>query len=117
MNLAMAIWGSMCSAETDMWNTYFDSLLDHFVAEFVAAGGAPLDVSELRRHLLTYVAIMGPAWLLDVPGHLLKRLPEAVAGRFDPRVADSEQTRSRLLMMTNFLNLWANSDMSTVLGR
>ncbi|GAB3234920.1 hypothetical protein GCM10027535_44830 [Mycolicibacterium hippocampi] len=75
MNLAMAIWGSMCSADTDMWNAHFDSLLDHFVAEFAAAGGAPLDVGELRRHLLTYVAITGPAWLLDVPGYLLKRLP------------------------------------------
>lgn len=76
----MAIWGSMCGAETDMWNAHFDSLL-------------------------------------DVPGHLLKRLPEPVADRFDPRVADSEQTRSRLVMMTNFLNLRANSDMSTVLER
>jgi hypothetical protein len=117
MNLAMAIWGSMCSAETAMWDNHFPMLLDHFIAAYVAAGGPPIDPSVLRDHLLAYVAIMGTAWLLDVPGYLLKLLPEPVADRFDPRIAGSEQARSRLLMMTNFLNLWEKSDVSAVLGR
>ncbi|PRC53698.1 hypothetical protein C6A85_52520, partial [Mycobacterium sp. ITM-2017-0098] len=80
-----------------------------------AAGGPRLDPSVLREHVMAYVAIMGTAWLLDVPGYLLKLLPGPVADRFDPRIADSEQARSRLLMMTNFLNLWEKSDVSTVL--
>jgi hypothetical protein len=66
--------------------------------------------------VIAYVAIMGTAWLLDVPGYLLKLLPEQVPDRFDPRIADSEQARSRLLMMTNFLNLWEKSDVTAVLG-
>ncbi|HEY9265219.1 MAG TPA: hypothetical protein VIQ11_11485, partial [Mycobacterium sp.] len=103
MNLAMAIWGALCSAETQMWKTDFESLLDYFVAEFAAAGGPELDPRVLCRHVLTYAAIMGPAWLLDVPAYLLKLLTARVADRFDPRIADNEQARSRLLMLTNFL--------------
>lgn len=116
MNLAMALWGAMCSAETSMWDEHFPALLDHFIAEYGAAGGPRLDASVLRDHAIAYVAIMGTAWLLDVPGYLLKLLPDPVADRFDPRIADSEQARSRLLMMTNFLNLWEKSDVSAVLG-
>lgn len=116
MNLAMALWGAMCSAETAMWNNHFDGLLDHFLAEYTAAGGPVVDPAALRRHLLTYVALMGTAWLLDVPGYLLKLLPEPVPDRFDPRIAGSEQARSRLLMMTNFLNLWQRWDVTDVLG-
>lgn len=117
MNLAMAIWGSMCSAETEMWNTQLDPLLDYFGAEFAAAGGPALNTPILRRHIVTYAVIMGTTWLLDVPGYLLNLLPEPVTDRFDPRIADSEQARSRLLMMTNFLNLWEKSDLGGLLGR
>ncbi|MDZ4270032.1 MAG: hypothetical protein U1D00_30860, partial [Mycobacterium sp.] len=98
MNVAMAIWGSMCSAETQMWNNDFDALLDYFVAEFAAAGGPELNAGVLRGYVLTYAALMGTTWLLDVPGYLLKLLPEPAHDRFDPRIADSEQARSRLLM-------------------
>ncbi|MDZ4270326.1 MAG: hypothetical protein U1D00_32395 [Mycobacterium sp.] len=115
MNVAMAIWGALCSSETQMWNTDFDSLLGYFVAEFAAAGGPELDPRALRGHVLTYAAIMGPAWLLDVPAYLLKLLPEPVADRFDPRIAGNEQARSRLLMLTNFLNLWERFDLAAVL--
>lgn len=114
MNLAMAIWGAMCSAETAMWDNHFDHLLTHFTAEYAAAGGPGLEVAVLRDHVIAYVAIMGTTWLLDVPGFLLKVLPEPVADRFDPAIAGDEQTRSRLLMMTNFLNLWEKSDVRAV---
>ncbi|MGE2733749.1 hypothetical protein [Mycolicibacterium vaccae] len=116
MNLAMAIWGSLCSAETSMWDGHFEELLEHLIAEYAAAGGPSLDASRLRRHVVAYAAIMGTAWLLDVPGFLLKVLPDDVTGRFDPRIADSEQIRSRLLMMTNFLNLWRTHDVAETLG-
>lgn len=117
MNLAMAIWGSVCSAETAMWDDHFATLVEHFIAAYVAAGGPPIDAAVLRDHLLAYVAIMGTAWLLDVPSYLLKLLPGPVADRFDPRIAGNEQARSRLLMMTNFLNLWEKSDVGAVLDR
>jgi hypothetical protein len=110
MNMAMAIWGAMCSAETSLWDNHFDGLLDVFQEEFVAAGGPALSSTVMRQHLMLYAAIMGPAWLLDVPSYLLRLLPEPVNDRFDPQIADNEQARSRLLMMTNFLNLWDTHD-------
>ena len=58
---------------------------------------------------------MGLAWLLDVPSYLSKLLPEPVSDRFDPRIAGDEQARSRLLMMTNFLNLWSTNDIAGAL--
>ena len=116
MNVAMAIWGAMCSAETAMWDTHLDSLLDVFLTEFSAAGGPVLEPAVMKKHLMLYVAVMGLAWLLDVPSYLLRLLPQQVTDRFDPRIADSEQARSRLLMMTNFLNLWETSDFVDALG-
>lgn len=110
MNVAMAIWGAMCSAETSMWDEHLDGLLDVFTTEFSAAGGPVLASATMKQHLMLYVAIMGLAWLLDVPSFLLRLLPEPVADRFDARIADNEQARSRLLMMTNFLNLWETND-------
>lgn len=110
MNLAMAIWGAMCSAETSMWDGHLDELLEVFLTEFTAAGGPALSSSVLKQHLMLYVAIMGLAWLLDVPSYLLRLLPEPVADRFDARIAGTEQARSRLLMMTNFLNHWEAND-------
>ncbi|MFI5508908.1 hypothetical protein ACIA48_15650 [Mycobacterium sp. NPDC051804] len=110
MNVAMAIWGAMCSAETSMWDGYLDELLDVFLSEFRGAGGPALASEVVKQHLMLYVAIMGLAWLLDVPSYLLKVLPEPVADRFDARIAGSEQARSRLLMMTNFLNHWEAND-------
>ena len=115
MNLAMAIWGAMCSAETAMWSE-FELLAGYFLDEYAAGGGPRLDVAVLREHVIAYVAIMGTTWLLDVPGYLLKLLPEPVADRFDAQIADSEQARSRLLMMTNFLNLWETWDVRAALG-
>jgi hypothetical protein len=110
MNVAMAIWGAMCSAETTMWDTHLDGLLDVFLTEFRSAGGPALAPDAMKLHLMLYIAIMGLAWLLDVPSYLLRLLPDTVADRFDARIADNEQARSRLLMMTNFLNLWETSD-------
>ncbi|MCV6982697.1 hypothetical protein H7I53_21035 [Mycolicibacterium pulveris] len=115
MNLAMVLWGAMCSAETQMWDQHFDALLEHFLAEFRSAGGPALEAATVTRHLLLYVAVMGLAWLLDVPSYLLKLLPEPVSDRFDARIAGDEQARSRLLMTTNFLNLWATTDVAGAL--
>ena len=115
MNLAMAVWGAMCSAETDMWDRHLDELLGVLVDEFRRAGGPALDAATLRRFVMLYAAVMGTAWLLDVPSYLLRLLPERVPDRFDARIAGDEQARSRLLMMTNFLNLWQRHDFGALL--
>lgn len=111
MNLAMAIWGALCSAETTLWVNHFDNLIAHFVAEYSDAGGPRIDASTLSSHVLAYALIMGTSWLLDVPAYLMRVLPDPVPDRMDPRIAGVEQVRSRLLMMTNFLSLWQRSDM------
>ena len=107
MNMGMAIWGAMSGAETDMWNRHLDELLHLFVAEVHRCGGPNLDPDRLRRHTLLYAAVMGVAWLLDVPALISKRfgadLPD---GRRDPRIKDDASVRAPLQMLSNLLNLW-----------
>ena len=107
MNMGMAIWGAMSGAETDMWNRHLDELLHLFVAEVHRCGGPNLDPGRLRRHTLLYAAVMGVAWLLDVPALISKRfgadLPD---GRRDPRIKDDASVRAPLQMLSNLLNLW-----------
>ena len=58
MNVAMAIWGSMCSAETALWNDEFDGLLQLFASVFRASGGPVLDTIRLRGQVVLYAAVM-----------------------------------------------------------
>ncbi|CAJ1581334.1 hypothetical protein [[Mycobacterium] wendilense] len=118
MNVAMALWGALCSAETSMWECHLEGLLSHFSAEFTAAGGPRLDTGEIRRHLIAYALTMGVTWLLDAPAYLRALVPDlgTVPGRYDPRISDNEAARSQLLMLTNFLHLWQSSDSAEVPG-
>lgn len=107
MNLGMAIWGAMSGAETDMWDRHFDELLHVFVAEVRRYGGPRLDPDRLFRHTLLYAAVMGVAWLLDVPALVRKRFGAAVPkSRTDPRIREDESVRAPLQMLSNLLNLW-----------
>jgi hypothetical protein len=117
MNVAMAIWGSMCSAETQLWDHHLPELLTLFAGEFLACGGPTLDVGVLGRHVLLYAAVMGMTWLLDVPGYVRSRAPDLTreSTRTDPAVRDCESVRCRLQMMTNVLNLLATHDLGLVL--
>ncbi|CRZ13260.1 hypothetical protein [Mycolicibacterium neworleansense] len=115
MNVAMALWGSLCSAETEIWEQHLDGLLEHFAAEFHAAGGPALDTARLRTQLVLYAAVMGVAWLLDAPAHLEAALPDQNIDRFDARIADNESVRAQLLMLSNFLRLWETQDFGALL--
>ena len=107
MNMGMAIWGAMSGAETDLWNGHFDELLPLFVAEVHRVGGPDLDPDRLARHTLLYSAVMGVAWLLDVPALIRKRFGVAApSSRKDPRIRDDESVRAPLQMLSNLLNLW-----------
>jgi len=90
-----------------VWNRHLDELLHLFVAEVHRCGGPNLDPDRLRRHTLLYAAVMGVAWLLDVPALISKRfgadLPD---GRRDPRIKDDASVRAPLQMLSNLLNLW-----------
>ncbi len=118
MNVAMAVWGSLSGAETDLWDRHLDELLALFCDEFHRTGGPQLDVDALRRQLVLYATLMGVTWLLDVPALLGKRLPDvnAQTTRMDPRIRDDEAVRAPLQMLTNVLNLWAAHDLSDALA-
>ena len=108
----MALWGALSGAESTLWERHLDELLELFASEFAAAGGSTLDVPYLRTRLLQYVAVMGVAWLLDVPALLRNRLGDAATGlaRTDRRIADDESLRAPLRMLTNVLDLWQRFD-------
>lgn len=118
MNVAMTIWGALCGAEIDSWDRELDALLELFVDVFAANGGRRLDVAELRDQVVLYTAVMAMTWLLDVPGYVAARVPDLgpTSTRLHPGIAGVESVRSRLQMMTNALNLWANSDVGALLS-
>lgn len=119
MNVAMALWGSLCSAETQMWDEHLDDLLKHFVTEYTDAGGPELDPVTLRTQLMLYVAVMGVAWLLDTPEYVTASVPglAEVRDRDDPRISGVEGIRAPLLMLSNVLHLWATEDFGALLDR
>lgn len=106
MNLGMALWGAMSGAETDMWDTHLDDLLQLFVTEYERCGGPQLEAGQLRRHMLLYAAAMGVAWLLDVPALIRKRFDTVPGTRKDPRIRDDESVRAPLQMLSNLLSAW-----------
>jgi hypothetical protein len=116
MHVAMALWGALSGAEATLWDKHLDELLELFVSEYEAAGGPALEVAHLRTRLLQYAAVMGVAWLLDVPALLQARLGDSIAGitRADPRIADDESLRAPLQMLTNVLNLWQQFDFGAI---
>ena len=117
MNVAMALWGCLSAAETDLWSSHLEELLQLFTLEFEHCGGAALDIDELKLHLLLYAGTMGLAWLLDAPPLLLKLVPDLadVNSRFDPRIAEVEAARAQLQIMTVFLHLWETQDLGRIL--
>ena len=119
MNLAMALWGALCGAETQLWEFEFDALLAQFIAEVHRAGGGVLDATRLRRELLLYAALMGINWLFDVPALLRARVPawRELSGRLDPRIRDDEAARTPLQMLTVLLYLWQQHDIGRELDK
>lgn len=108
MNVAMALWGAMSGAETDLWDHHLDELLRLFASDIRDCGGPELSVSELNNQVMLYVGIMTVAWLLDIPALIRSRFGDAARTltRKDPRIKDDESVRAPLQMLTNALNLW-----------
>jgi hypothetical protein len=106
MNLGMALWGAMSGAENRMWEHHLDELLDLFVTEFHSCGAPTLDPDRLRRHMLLYAAVMGVAWLLDVPALLRSRFDAMPNSRRHPLIRNDESVRAPLQMLSNLLFLW-----------
>jgi len=119
MNLAMALWGSLSGARTELWDDHLDALLALFIQEFQGCGGPPLDAWELKLHLELYVAMMGLTWLLDTPPLIKQRIPDLAQakGPLDECILADELSRSQLQMMTNFLNFWERQDFGRALDQ
>jgi len=117
MNVAMALWGCLSAAETDLWNNHLEELLQLFTLEFENCGGGALDMDELKLHILLYAGTMGLAWLLDAPALLVKLIPDLadVNSRFDPRIAEVEAARAQLQIMSVFLHFWETQDLGKLL--
>ena len=107
MNVAMAIWGAMSGAETDMWDDHFDELLDLFCAEFHASGGPGAGSRGTGASGSLYAVLMGITWLLDVPALIPREGSRQRSGdaRTDPPIKDDESVRAPLQMLTNVLNI------------
>lgn len=116
LNMGMALWGAMSGAETDLWERHFGELLEVFVSEAERLGAPRLDPDRLRRHTLLYAAVMGVAWLLDVPALIRKRFGAATPeSRTDPRIRNDESVRAPLQMLSNLLSLWERHDVGDLL--
>lgn len=118
MNVAMALWGALCSAETDLWREHLVDLLEHFAIEFTTVGGPELDTALLRTQLVLYAVVMGwpGSW---TPLALCAAIPDLadVVDRRDPRISGTEAVRAPLLMLSNVLHLWGTKDVGALLGR
>jgi hypothetical protein len=112
MNVAYGLWGGLCGASLNTWNTHLEELLALFIRELRAHGGPQLDITELRLHLDLSVAMLGLALMMDVPALVLSRLPEAASayGPLDPILHKNPVARGFLHVFTNFLNLWQTHD-------
>lgn len=117
LNVAMAIWGAMSAAETDMWESHFDEFVRLFCDEVHASGGPKLDPDVLQRQVILYAVLMGVTWLMDVPALIRTRIrgSGAATRRTDPAIRGDESVRAPLQMLTNVLNLWASSDVGAAL--
>ena len=94
LNLAMAIWGAMSGAETDMWDSHFDEFVALFCDEVHASGGAKLDPDALQRQVLLYAVLMGVTWLMDVPALIARGSLEAAARQYGERTRPSRETKA-----------------------
>jgi hypothetical protein len=108
MNVAMALWGALSGAETDLWDRHLDELLELFAAAVRDCGGPDLSVQALHESIMLYVGTMTVAWLLDVPALIRSRFGDGAhtLTRKDPPVKDDESVRAPLQMFTNALSLW-----------
>ena len=119
MNVAMALWGAMSGAETDLWDNHLDELLTLFAAEVRDCGGPDLSVPALHDQIMLYVGTMAVAWLLDVPALIRSRFGDTshTLTRNDSPIKNDESVRAPLQMLTNALNLWETEQFGQLLDR
>ncbi|SEB61931.1 hypothetical protein FIV41_20440 [Pseudomonas marginalis] len=108
MNIAQALFGMICAAETEFLNAHKQELLHLFVEEYQRNGGPTLDVDTLALHLKLAIATLGIAWMLDAPALIEAQIPEieTILSRHDPRLKNDFLARAQLHLLIVFLNEW-----------
>jgi hypothetical protein len=112
MNVAAALYGSLSSAEPEVWDEHLDSLLALFADEFARSGAPALDPKDLKLHLHLFTAMMGLAYLMDAPPIIRKELPDLsqASSRFDRRFQQNENARVQIHFFTQLLHQWHKND-------
>ncbi|MCB5945545.1 hypothetical protein [Acidocella sp. KAb 2-4] len=108
MNLAQAFYGMTCAAETSFLAQHRAALLGSFVERYRAYGGPELSLEKLAFMLKLAVAVLGIAWILDVPSLVEAHVPDlaSVKDRHDPRLRDVFLARAQLQLLMVFLHEW-----------
>lgn len=119
LNVAQAVFGALCAAETELWDNHLDELLTLFVEEFHEAGRTVLSFPELKLHVQLFTAMAGLTWILSAPSVVQKQAPELerVQDRFDPQFSTNALARIQLQLLTVFLNAWETQNFSDVLDQ
>jgi hypothetical protein len=119
MNVAAALYGSLSSAEPEVWDEHLDSLLKLFTDEFARCGAPALDPEELKLHLHLFTAMMGLAYLMDAPPIIRKEIPDLTkaTSRFDPRFQQNENARVQIHFITMLLHQWHKNDFGALPDR
>lgn len=119
MNLAMALWGVLSAASTELLDAHLDTLIAHFIEVYATAGAPPLDCERLKRQMLLYAALMGVTWLLDAPAYIEAQRPQltATSRPEDAAIRDNDIVRVQRQMLSNMLSLWARHDIGQWLKR
>jgi len=118
MNLACALWGSLCGAPPAVWHRDAARLFRGFIDSLAAYGGPRLDTETLNRHLDLYVTTIGLAMMMELPALIATRLPEALdaSGPLDPLLLEDPVVHGFLHVFTNFLDYWQRADIAASLA-
>ena len=119
MNVAQAFFGMTCAAEPEFLELHERSLLDQFVADFAAAGGAAIDPDAMAFMVKLSIAVLGTAWMLDAPSLVALEVPDYAdcPDRTDPRLAGNFLARAQAHLVRVLISEWRHQDIGGALRK
>lgn len=119
MNLAQALFGMLCAAETEFLDAHRGDLLRLFVEEYRRSGGPNIEVETLELCLDLAVALLGIAWMLDAPSLIETQLTDVatLSSRHDPRLKNDFLARAQLHLLSVFLHEWQARGIGALIPR
>lgn len=118
MSVAQQIYGCFSGADTSLWNEHLDDIITLFAQQYAAHGGPSIPPQVLKEHVILVTATMGLAYLLDAPAIIERQIsdPSVLSGPQDPLLADNEDARVQLHMLTMFLNQWQTQNVGQLVA-